>query len=231
MRSRLLRETILPDAFKEHLKTLSETDEAQLLELAKRLPTMFVRERPAVQVKDVARLQRELELSTDQIRAIILATLFLQHELRETKDTVEDVVEDFAESGLIELSAKERVSKYLTRALESWQPVVAKVERRGAYEKAFPIYESMRSSSLQLALFDEEFNIDEDTLEGYRPTVQEMAPVALIRLVLSKFGEEEDVAFLVTKEDLQRMVTFLQFTQKQLETVESTAKLEEKRRD
>jgi hypothetical protein len=205
MKSKLVRQRLFPEDFREDLGTLLGLSDSDLSTVASRLPMLLSLETAAVRIsdKEYAPLQEELGLSLRQVISLFAATYFLQRGIQTTADTLEDVVSDLIEIGFIDEADSQRLARYLEKTAEDWKPVFEAIARRVAYERTFPVFKEIFTSAVQVATFEDELPIGVPERQDQPPRVRETTPVVMVSLRISQPDGDEFASFLATVQNLE----------------------------
>lgn len=219
MKSRLLKGPTPPEVMKGDLRALLDLDQEQLEKLAAALPRFVSPDGTGVLVREeeLTELEGELPVPASTAVKAVRATMYLMVGMRQTDDSVEDVADDLVEIGFVDGERRDKLVSFVHTASDSWQALADMFDRRSALEKAgVPLFRGIKTASMQMVSFEREFDVREDNLDEYAPVVRYLTPCAMVSVDIGSIGEDEHVAFLVTRDDIKRLVDFLSFTGKQL---------------
>lgn len=217
MRSKLFTSKFKPsDDFKEDARVFSQLSSDQLNVLADWLSRKEDLLKSETN-EEIRELSKKADLSGAQVADSLDMSEFLIRQSAELEDSLEDIVADMAEVGLIDTSAVERLLNYLLKLQSIGQRIFEERERKAYELGTMPVLAGEgHAVDLRLSLVDG-FDPDEAAIEEYKPALRGLTPIAIVGLVIrDQAGKREQISFQVGFEALEKLIMRLQACQKEM---------------
>ena len=161
-------------------------------------------------------------LSADKFLPALRALNYIANILPQFNDNIDDFIQDLVTENIITKPSSENLRTAFINLLG--KPIFRiPLSTESAYEGILPVFQSAITKCLLLSTFEKEYDLN-DSLSVYSPNVAFLLPATILNITIDGPEGEKDISFAITEPYLDKFITQLQLSKKQLENLKSYIK-------
>lgn len=207
------------EKFFTHLKELAELP-ADLFKHACHIWPIPPREMTKESREKLVALAKDHDISLEALANSISVATAIFNEIEQNEDDLESILIDSFEKAKLNTEQQDGVRTNLNSFTGSIKnSLTSELDVTNTFHGTFPYLDHMHTRISSFTVFENEYNVVDDSPDTYKPKEKTTERVAVIQIDINSFGETTYSSFALRAHELDKMINRLKLARCQLQSM------------